>query len=143
MSKFTSVPAYSFSKSNKKGNESAVPGHGAYDSNKATNLVWKNEDTTVVMKPLKSPLNSKISPIGPGEYNISVILSKPKGFFFPSAARRVHNESAQIPGTGQYKIETTENMIRSRKIGTQFKKSPRMKSLENRTLRFVAMSGSI
>ena len=129
MFKFSSVPAYSFTKSIKPPPLTDSPGPGAYDAEKGDHLRMKNLATTALLKrPISRP-SSKTNNVGPGQYETEEPFAKVRGFYFAGSGNRGVARSSDVPGPGQYDYADTLNGLNSSKKNTVFSKAPRPDSV--------------
>ena len=125
MFKYSHVPAYSFSKSQKKLNAPTVPGPGAYEPAKGELLQKKHDVTSVKMKPSHAPdFSSKIR-IGPGQYNIPDDNWRSPAASFPHAERSKAVVS-QVPGPGQYNPDSIAERLKAEQRNVVFPKADRV-----------------
>ena len=129
MFKFSSVPAYSFTKSIKPPHLTDSPGPGAYDAEKGDHLTMKNLATTALLKQSIARPSSKTNNIGPGQYEAEEPFAKVKGFYFAGSGQRGGGKSSDVPGPGQYDYTDTLNALNSSKKNTVFSKAPRPDSV--------------
>ena len=131
MFKFSSVPAYSFGKSAAKAtSQHGVPGPGAYDTNTVSQMVYRSERTTALIKLPVGRAPAKTIDIGPGQYEVDGLQKRIKGYYFTSSRKCSTGPAPANPGPGTYDYE--QNMVTLKSKGAQiaFNKSARLDSVE-------------
>ena len=118
MSKFFSVPAYSFGKGKQKGGGEEIPGPGAYDYENSMKILKKNAPGYRIGKSAK---NQKFQDVpGPGAYDYNTSGFTKKGGVIGGRGRV--GQSLDVPGPGAYSY--SQGGAFSKK-GQKFNKHPR------------------
>ena len=126
MFKFNSVPAYSFGKASNPDHKTEQPGPGAYDTEKVSQLIYKQAKTTVVIRPQSSRPQSKTIDIGPGQYEVNPPDDRVKGYYFTSSRKDGQGQRSSVPGPGQYDYENSLANIKGKTSKIVFGKSGRV-----------------
>jgi len=119
MSKFPSVPAYSFQGKHQGGNPSDQPGPGAYDYGSSEKLTTRRSPTFAMGKAGRDSLIKSEAP-GPGAYDGN-IFSKPKGAVILGKGKGLNGSDG--PGPGAYDNGDL-NKLRVASGGFSFGKGP-------------------
>ena len=126
MFKFNSVPAYSFGKASKPDHTTEQPGPGAYDTEKVSQVIYKQAKTTAVIRPQSSRPQSKAIDIGPGQYEVNVPNTRVRGYYFTSSRKNDQGMKASVPGPGQYDYENSLAHLKGKTSKIVFGKSDRL-----------------
>jgi hypothetical protein len=126
MFKYNSVPAYSFGKSQKADNKLDIPGPGTYDMSKVSQLIYKGEPTTAVIRPGSSRPVPKVTDVGPGQYEVDVAPKKVKGYYFTGSDKNGRGNASQQPGPGQYDFENSLVKLKEKDRNIVFGRSTRI-----------------
>ena len=126
MFKFNSVPAYSFGKASKPDHKTEQPGPGAYDTEKVSQIIYKQNKTTAVIRPQSSRPQSKTIDIGPGQYEVNIPNNRVKGYYFTSSRKTDKGLRSGVPGPGQYDYENSLAHLKGKTSKIVFGKSDRL-----------------
>jgi hypothetical protein len=123
MLKYNSVPAYSFTKAKREAQGTDIPGPGAYDIERSTQVILKADPATALIKaPIGRPISKTIA-VGPGQYELSNDNFKIKGYYFTTNGKNVTKNENSLPGPGQYDVEKSLEKVVHRDRRIVFNKS--------------------
>jgi hypothetical protein len=131
MFKFNSVPAYSFGKSLKPDiGAEQQPGPGAYNTERTSQLIYKQGKTTAILRPESSRPASKTVNIGPGQYDCNRLPQRVKGYYFTSSTKKFLENKSIGPGPGRYDYEEELVKLKSKSGKFLFNRSARIESMD-------------